>query len=107
MKDLSEKRMKLSQTIGSLSGSMRMEKECQRCDFCQSMENKKELKRRNTMKSSTKDKAEGTFHEVKGKIKEVAGKLSDDPNLEVEGTGEKIAGKVQEKIGQVKKVWGK
>jgi uncharacterized protein YjbJ (UPF0337 family) len=43
---------------------------------------------------------------MKGKIKEVAGKLSDDPNLEAEGTGEKIAGKVQEKVGQVKKVLG-
>jgi uncharacterized protein YjbJ (UPF0337 family) len=41
-----------------------------------------------------------------GKVKEVAGKLSDDPNLEAEGTGEKIAGKVQEKVGQVKKVLG-
>ena len=44
---------------------------------------------------------------MKGKVKEVAGKLSDDPNLEAEGTGEKIAGKVQEKVGQVKKVFGK
>jgi uncharacterized protein YjbJ (UPF0337 family) len=59
------------------------------------------------MKSSTKDQAEGTYHEVKGKAKEVAGKLSDNPKLESEGTGEKIAGKVQEKIGQVKKVFGK
>ncbi|MDO9230411.1 MAG: CsbD family protein [Syntrophales bacterium] len=59
------------------------------------------------MKSSTKDQAEGTFHQMKGKIKEVAGKLSDNPKLEAEGTGEKIAGKVQEKIGQVKKVLGK
>ena len=60
-----------------------------------------------TMKSSIKDKAEGTLHEVKGKVKEIAGKLSDNPKLEAEGTGEKIAGKVQEKIGQVKKVLGK
>ena len=59
------------------------------------------------MKSSTKDQAEGTFREVKGKIKEVAGKLSDNPKLEGEGIGEKIAGKVQGKIGQVKKVLGK
>jgi uncharacterized protein YjbJ (UPF0337 family) len=59
------------------------------------------------MKHSTKDKAEGTFHEVKGKVKEVIGKLSDNPKLEAEGTGEKIAGKVQEKIGQAKKVFGK
>lgn len=58
------------------------------------------------MKSSTKDQAEGTFHQMKGKIKEVAGKLSDNAELEAEGTGEKIAGKVQEKIGQIKKVWG-
>jgi uncharacterized protein YjbJ (UPF0337 family) len=59
------------------------------------------------MKSSIRDKAEGTFHEVKGKIKEVAGEISDNPQLEAEGTGEKIAGKIQEKIGQVKKVWEK
>ena len=56
------------------------------------------------MKSSTKDKAEGTFHQVKGKVREVAGKVSDNPELEAEGTDEKVAGKVQEKIGQVKKV---
>ena len=59
------------------------------------------------MKSSIKEKAEGTFHEVKGKVKEVSGKLSDNPELEAEGTSEKIAGKVQEKIGKVKKVLGK
>ncbi len=59
------------------------------------------------MKTSTKDQVEGTFHELKGRVKEVAGKLSDNPKLESEGTGEKIAGKVQEKVGQVKKVLGK
>jgi len=58
------------------------------------------------MKSSTKDQAEGTFHKIKGKIKEVAGELSDNPKLEAEGVGEKIAGKVQEKIGKVKKILG-
>jgi len=59
------------------------------------------------MKSSKQDKAEGTYHKVKGKLTEIAGKLSDNPKLEAEGTGEKIAGKVQEKIGEVKKVLGK
>ena len=59
------------------------------------------------MKSGTQDQAGGMFHQVKGKIKEVAGELSDNPKLEAEGAGEKITGKVQEKIGQVKKVWGK
>ena len=43
MKVLSEKRMELSQTIGSLIGSIRTEKGCKRCDFCQSMENENEL----------------------------------------------------------------
>jgi len=27
--------------------------------------------------------------------------------LEAEGAGEKIAGQVQEKVGQIKKIWGK
>ena len=61
----------------------------------------------NTVKSSTKDQVEGTLHQVKGMAKEVAGKLTDNPKLEGEGAGEKIAGEVQEKIGQVKKVFGK
>jgi uncharacterized protein YjbJ (UPF0337 family) len=54
------------------------------------------------MKSSTRDKAEGTYHEVKGKVKEVAGKVTDNPKLEAEGFGEKMAGKAHKKIGQVK-----
>jgi uncharacterized protein YjbJ (UPF0337 family) len=62
------------------------------------------LQKENNMKTSTKDQVEGTFHEIKGKVKEAAGKLSDNPNLEGEGLGEKIAGKVQKKVGQVEKV---
>ena len=50
------------------------------------------------MKSSTKDQAKGKYHEVKSKIKDVAGELIDDPKLETEGANEKVAGKVQEKI---------
>ena len=56
------------------------------------------------MKNSTRDQVDGTFHEIKGKVKEVAGKLTDNPTLEGEGLGEKIAGKVQKKMGQVEKV---
>jgi len=56
------------------------------------------------MSSSTRDKIEGKFHEVKGAVKEIAGKLSDNPKMEGEGLGEKIAGKVQKKVGQVEKV---
>jgi quinol monooxygenase YgiN len=43
MKVLSEKRMELSQTIASLSCSIRMEKGCRRCDFCQSIEDENRL----------------------------------------------------------------
>jgi uncharacterized protein YjbJ (UPF0337 family) len=66
-----------------------------------------EIIKENTMKSSTRDKAEGMFHQMKGKAKEVAGDLTDNPKLEAEGTVEKMTGKAQEKMGQVKKVWGK
>ncbi len=55
------------------------------------------------MKSSTKFQMGGTFHQMKGRLKEIAGKLSDNPKLEAAGMYEKITGKVQEKIGQVKK----
>ena len=43
MKVLSEKRMELSQTIASLIGSIRKEKGCRRCDFCQSIEDENRL----------------------------------------------------------------
>jgi uncharacterized protein YjbJ (UPF0337 family) len=59
------------------------------------------------MKSSTRDKAEGKFHEAKGKVREMAGKITDNPKLQAKGIAEKIAGNVQEKIGQIKKVLGK
>ena len=58
------------------------------------------------MKSSTKDKVKGTFHEAKGKVKEMAGEITDNPELKAKGKAENIAGKVQEKVGQVKKVLG-
>ena len=59
------------------------------------------------MKSGIRDKAEGALHQVKGSVKEVAGKLSNNRKLEAEGTVEKVAGKAQTKVGQAKKVIGK
>jgi len=56
------------------------------------------------MKPSTEDKAQGSFHELKGTIKGKAGKLTNDPGLEAEGVVEKIAGKIQKKIGQAEEV---
>lgn len=63
--------------------------------------------RSNNMKSGTRDEAEGKWHEVKGKIKAIAGKVSDNPKMETEGANEEIAGKVQTKIGEIKKVVGR
>jgi uncharacterized protein YjbJ (UPF0337 family) len=57
------------------------------------------------MKNSTKDQAEGTLHEVKGKVKEQIGKTTNNPRLQDEGTDEKVAGKVQKKAGQIEKVF--
>ena len=59
------------------------------------------------MKSSIQDKAEGKFHNVKGKIKEIAGKTVGNRDLEAEGKAENFDGKVQGKIGEIKDVVGK
>lgn len=58
----------------------------------------------NKMKPSTENQIAGKVHEVKGKLKEKAGQLTNDPDLEGEGLGERIAGKIQKKIGQVQKL---
>ncbi len=65
------------------------------------------MESKETMKSGTQDLAEGKFHKVRGKLREIAGKLGMDPRLEADGKNENIAGKVQEKVGQIKKVIGK
>jgi uncharacterized protein YjbJ (UPF0337 family) len=59
------------------------------------------------MKRSTKDKAKGTFHEVKGGVKQTLGRATSNRRLEAEGAAERIGGKVQEKIGRVEKVFKK
>jgi uncharacterized protein YjbJ (UPF0337 family) len=56
------------------------------------------------MKDSTKDKIEGTAHELKGAIKEKIGHATNNPDLEAEGTAEKVGGMVQKKVADVKKV---
>jgi uncharacterized protein YjbJ (UPF0337 family) len=63
--------------------------------------------RRTTMKESTTDQAKGAFHEAKGKIREKAGQMTNNPNLEAEGLDEKMGGKIQKKVGQVEKVFEK
>ena len=56
------------------------------------------------IKRSTKDKGEGAFHELKGKLKQKVGQLTSDPALEAKGLDEKISGKMQKKIGDLERV---
>ena len=41
---------------------------------------------------------------MKGKIKETAGQVTNNPDLEAEGKAEHRAGKVEKKVGQIEKV---
>lgn len=59
------------------------------------------------MNPSTKDQVKGTFHELKGKVKEKTGQATNNPDLEAEGQMENLSGKVQKKVGQIKKVFEK
>jgi uncharacterized protein YjbJ (UPF0337 family) len=58
------------------------------------------------MKPSTEDKTTGKLHEVEGAIKQKAGKITKNPNLEAKGIAEKNAGKVQHAVGKVEKAVG-
>ncbi|MEN2976693.1 CsbD family protein (plasmid) [Tistrella bauzanensis] len=49
-----------------------------------------------------KDRIEGGVREAKGKVKEVAGRVTGDRQTEAEGRGEKTAGKVQGEYGKAK-----
>lgn len=59
------------------------------------------------MKTSTEDKVEGKLHKLKGEIKETTGEVTMDHELEAKGIVEKREGEAQEKVGQIKKVFGK
>ena len=58
------------------------------------------------MTESSNDRLKGALHHAKGKLKEEAGKLTDNPKLRVKGVTEKIAGEAQEKVGKVEKALG-
>lgn len=49
-----------------------------------------------------KDRVEGSFEQAKGKVKEVAGKVTGDAKLESEGKAQQVAGKVQNTVGGIK-----
>jgi uncharacterized protein YjbJ (UPF0337 family) len=58
------------------------------------------------MADSAKDKVKGAFHQAKGKLKETAGKLTDNPKLRAKGKLENLAGNAQDKLGKVEKALG-
>ena len=45
------------------------------------------------------DRTEGTWHQIKGKMKEKWGKLTDDDLTQIEGKSEQLAGRLQERYG--------
>ena len=59
------------------------------------------------MKSSTKDKLKGRAEQAKGGIKEKAGRATKNRDMEASGTAEKLGGTVRNKVGDIKKVFGK
>ncbi len=49
-----------------------------------------------------KDRIKGAAEQAKGKVKEVAGKVTGDAKLESEGKADQVAGKIQNAIGGIK-----
>jgi uncharacterized protein YjbJ (UPF0337 family) len=59
------------------------------------------------MKSSTKDKIKGKAEQLKGGAKEGVGRATKSRDMQASGTVDKAGGKIREKVGDVKKVFGK
>jgi len=59
------------------------------------------------MKTSTSDTIKGNIQEAKGKVKESAGRAANNPTLEAEGVSDRVGGKARQKVGQIKRVFGK
>jgi uncharacterized protein YjbJ (UPF0337 family) len=59
------------------------------------------------VEQSTTDQLTGKLHELKGAAKEMAGQVTNNPDLEAEGQAEKIGGTVQKKVGQIEKIFDK
>jgi uncharacterized protein YjbJ (UPF0337 family) len=47
-----------------------------------------------------RDELKGKAQAVKGKVKQAAGDLTDNPDLHDEGVGDEVAGKTQDAIGR-------
>jgi len=55
-------------------------------------------------KTMDKDRIKGSAEQAKGKLKEVAGKMTGDAKLEGEGKADKTAGKIRNTVGGIKDV---
>ena len=49
-----------------------------------------------------KDRIKGSAEQAKGKIKEVAGKMTGDSKMQSEGKADQVKGKIQNAVGGVK-----
>lgn len=49
-----------------------------------------------------KDRIQGSAEQAKGKVKEIAGKVTGDAKLENEGKVDQVAGKIQNSVGGLK-----
>lgn len=49
-----------------------------------------------------KDEAKGAAKDIKGSLKEAAGRATGDERLEAEGTADRVEGKVQKGVGALK-----
>lgn len=54
------------------------------------------------MSSGTGDKVRGMGEELKGRFKEGAGDVTNDPKLQAEGEGDQAKGKARQAVGDVK-----
>ncbi|MFD2034563.1 CsbD family protein, partial [Belliella marina] len=52
--------------------------------------------------SALEDKIKGNWNEIKGKLKQKYGELTDDDLVYAEGESEELLGKIQKKTGKTK-----
>ncbi|MGH7391821.1 MAG: CsbD family protein [Candidatus Rokuibacteriota bacterium] len=53
-----------------------------------------------------KDEMEGKWEKAKGKVKETAGEVTGDPDLEAEGAAQQDAGEAQDTLGKARRKAG-
>ena len=59
------------------------------------------------MKTSTRDRAQGTAKKIAGRVNEVTGKVIGNSRLQAAGKAEKVKGQVQTKVGKAEKKLGR